>query len=183
MPCTTRPDGDLAYSHPAMNLLNAAVARLNLWVTKLPTVQSGGSTGAKEPGHEALTDGMRGRRILCDFGVHHARHCFGVLDNLNFFSEEAFMADCQAHREDLKTRESAAGLKPLYLPTDDQTFEVIQRVASTDYHVDYHTTANLSAFDDWANRHFLGDPGSRLQNRNMGQSLGESPIKRMRSRS
>jgi len=150
MPCTTRPDGDLDYSHDAMDLLNVAVARLNMWVTKLPTVQSGGSTGEKNPDERALTDGIRGRRILCDFGVHNARHCFGVLDNLNFFSEKAFLADCQAQREYLRGRGADGGLKPLYLPGDDQAFDVIQRVASRDYHVDYHTTANLSAFDDWA---------------------------------
>jgi len=150
MPCTTRPDGDLDYSHDAMDLLNVAVARLNMWVTKLPTVQSGGSTGEKNPDERALTDGIRGRRILCDFGVHNARHCFGVLDNLNFFSEKAFLADCQAQRDYLRGRGADGGLKPLYLPGDDQAFDVIQRVASRDYHVDYHTTANLSAFDDWA---------------------------------
>ena len=150
MPCTTRPDGDLDYSHDAMNLLNVAVARLNMWVTKLPTVQSGGSTGAKIPDERALADGMRGRRILCGFGIHNSRHCFGVLDNLNFFSEKAFLADCQAQREYLQKSNDDGDLKPLYLPTDDQAFEVIARVASSDYHVDQHTTANLSAFDDWA---------------------------------
>ena len=150
MPCTTRSDGDLDYSHDAINLLNVAVARLNMWVTKLPTVQSGGSTGAKIPDDRALADGIRGRRILCDFGVHNARHCFGVLDNLNFFSAKAFLADCQAQREYLRGRRDGGSLKPLYLPPDDQAFEVIQRVASSDYHVDYHTTANLGAFDDWA---------------------------------
>jgi trimethylamine--corrinoid protein Co-methyltransferase len=150
MPCTTRPDGDLDYSHDAMDLLNVAVARLNMWVTKLPTVQSGGSTGAKIPDDQALADGIRGRRILCDFGVHNARHCFGVLDNLNFFSEQAFLADCQAQREYLQNGKNDHDLKPLYLPRDDQAFDVIERVGSSDYHVDYHTTANLSAFDDWA---------------------------------
>ncbi len=150
MPCTTRPDGDLDYSHDAMDLLNVAVARLNMWVTKLPTVQSGGSTGAKIPDDRALADGIRGRRILCSFGVHTARHCFGVLDNLNFFSEKAFIADCQAQREYLQNGCGDGDLKPLYLPPDDQAFDVIERVASTDYHVDYHTTANLGAFDAWA---------------------------------
>ncbi len=150
MPATTRPDGDLAYSHPAMNLLNVAVARLNMWVTGLSTVQSGGSTSRKEPDSEALADGIRGRRILCEFGIHHARHCFGVLDNLNFFSEEAFLADCQAQRDYLTSQKKDCGLKPLYLPTDDRAFDVIQRVASADFHVDQHTTANLNAFDDWA---------------------------------
>jgi len=38
----------------------------------------------------------------------------------------------------------------LFVPPDHQAFEVIQRVASFDYHVDHHTTANLTAFDDWA---------------------------------
>ena len=150
MPCTTRPDGDLDYSHDAMNLLNVAVARLNMWVTKLPTVQSGGSTGLKVPDEQALADGRRGRQILCNFGIHNARHCFGVLDNLNFFSEQALLADCQAQREYLKNLSDDGDLKPIYLPTDDQAFEVIERVASSDYHVDQHTTANLSAFDDWA---------------------------------
>jgi len=41
-------------------------------------------------------------------------------------------------------------LKPLHLPEDSQAFNVIQRVASCDYHTDSHTTANLNAFDDWA---------------------------------
>jgi trimethylamine--corrinoid protein Co-methyltransferase len=150
MPCTTKPDGDLAYSHDAMNLLNVAVARLNMWVTGLPSVQSGGSTEEKTPNKKALADGIRGRETLCSFGVHNARHCFGVLDNLNFFSEAAFIADCDAHRTCLAKRISTETPKPLYLPKDDKAFEVIQRVASFDYHVDYHTTANLNAFDDWA---------------------------------
>jgi len=150
MPCTTKPDGDLAYSHDGMNLLNVAVARLNMWVTGIPSVQSGGSTGEKAPSAQALSDGKRGRQELCDFGVHNARHCFGVLDNLNFFSEDAFWYDCQAQREYLAFRKGAMELKPLYLPEDNQAFDVIQRVASRDYHVDYHTTANLSVFDDWA---------------------------------
>ena len=157
MPCTTRPDGDLDYSHDAMNLLNVAVARLNMWVTGLPSVQSGGSTSEKAPNEQAFSDGKRGRRLLCDFGVHNARHCFGVLDNLNFFSEEAFQRDCQAQREYLASREDAIELKPLYLPEDKQSFGVIQRVASCDYHVDYHTTANFSAFDNWARK--IADKG------------------------
>jgi trimethylamine---corrinoid protein Co-methyltransferase len=133
-----------------MNLLNVAVARLNMWVTGLPSVQSGGSTEEKLPNVKALEDGKRGREIMCDFGVHNARHCFGVLDNLNFFSTEAFIKDCEAQRQHLKNRVDLPGLKPLHLPPDPEVFEVIQRVASYDYHVDYHTTANISAFDDWA---------------------------------
>jgi len=150
MPCTTGPHGDLAYSHDGMNLLNVAVARLNMWVTGLPTVQSGGSTEEKRPGEKALQDGIRGRRILCEFGVHHARHCFGVLDNLNFFSEEAFVKDCDVHRRYLKTKPEKMALKPLHIPPDDQALEVIRRVAGGDYYVDYHTTAHISVFDDWA---------------------------------
>ena len=149
MPCTTRPDGDLAYSQDAMNLLNVAVARLNMWVTGLPSVQSGGSTEEKLPNSKALRDGMRGRKILCEFGVHNARHCFGVLDNLNFFSLEAFVNDCEAQRQYHHSRADQPGVKPLHLPPDPLALEVIQRVASGDYHADHHTTANLSAFDDW----------------------------------
>ena len=150
MPCTTGPHGDLAYSHDAMNLLNVAVARLNMWVTGLPTVQSGGSTEEKRPNEIALQDGIRGRSILCEFGVHNARHCFGAMDNLNFFSEEAFVKDCDAHRRYLKNIPKNIALKPLHIPPDDQALEVIRRVAGGDYYVDYHTTANISVFDDWA---------------------------------
>jgi trimethylamine--corrinoid protein Co-methyltransferase len=149
MPCTTRPEGDLAYSHDGMELLNVAVARLNMWVTGLPSVQSGGSTEEKVPNERAIADGIRGRQILCDLGIHNARHCFGALDNLNFFSEAAFVSDCEAHRQYMAKSKPPVSPKPLYLPRDDQAFDVIQRVASCDYHADYHTTANLSAFDDW----------------------------------
>lgn len=150
MPCPTKPDGELAYSHDSMDLLNVAVARSNMWVTGLPSVQSGGSTQEKTPCDKALKDGIRGRKILCDFGVHNARHCFGVLDNLNFFSEEAFLKDCEAQRQYVKNKPDVSATIPLHLPEDPQAFEVIQRVASGDYHVDYHSTANISAFDDWA---------------------------------
>jgi hypothetical protein len=95
-------------------------------------------------------DGKRGRKILCEFGVHNARHCFGVLDNLNFFSVEAFLNDCRAHRDYLKSGMKTEGFMPLYLPRDPYAFDVIQRVASCDYHMDQHTTANLSVFDGWA---------------------------------
>jgi len=70
------------------------------------------------------------------------------MDNLNFFSIEAIIKDCDAQRHNLKNRVDQPGVKPLHLPTDPEAFEVIQRVASYDYHVDYHTTANISAFDD-----------------------------------
>lgn len=150
MPCPTKPNGDLAYSEDSMDMLNVAVSRVNTWVTGLPSVQSGGSTEQKAPGPEALADGMRGKKILSDFGVHNARHCFGVLDNLNFFSEEAFSQDCEAYRQHLAQKKGEFVLKPIYTPEDPQAFEVIANVASGDYHVDYHTTANISAFDDWA---------------------------------
>jgi len=150
MPCPTKPNGDLAYSDDSMDMLNVAVSRVNTWITGLPAVQSGGSTERKEPGVQALADGMRGKRILTEFGVHNARHCFGVLDNLNFFSEEAFIQDCESYRQYRKEKNGSFVLKPLYTPEDPQAFDVISHVASGDYHVDYHTTANISAFDDWA---------------------------------
>lgn len=149
MPCPTKPSGDLAYSHASMDMLNVAVSRVNTWVTGLPTVQSGGSTEEKEPNNQALADGMRGKKILSEFGVHNARHCFGVLDNLNFFSEEAFVQDCDAYRQYRKQKNGSFVLKPLYTPEDPKAFDVIMNVASGDYHVDYHSTANITAFDDW----------------------------------
>ena len=72
----------------AMNLLNVAIARLIMWITGLPSVQSGVSTEEKTPNGRALKGGMRGRNILCKFGVQNARHFFGVLDNLNFVRQK-----------------------------------------------------------------------------------------------
>ncbi len=151
MPCPTRPDGELSCASDGMNMLNTAIARANMWVTGLPTVQSGGSSEQKVPNEAAVKEGIRGRTLQCDFGVHNSRHCFGVLDNLNFFSEEAFLKDCEAQRQYVKAnRDKKYVLKPLYTPRDDKAFDVIQRIGSGDYHVDYHTTANISAFEDWA---------------------------------
>lgn len=157
MPCPTKPNGDLAYSTDGMDLLNVAVARVNMWITGLPTVQSGGSTELKEPSDASVADGMRGKKILHEFGVHNARHCFGVLDNLNFFSEEALVKDCDAYRQYRKTQPVEPVLRPIYTPDDPQAFDVIRNVASGDYHADYHTTANITAFEDWAvNAHKMG---------------------------
>jgi hypothetical protein len=50
----------------------------------------------------------------------------------------------------LKTKPGKNVLKPLHIPADDQALEVIRRVAGGDYYVDYHTTAHISVFDDWA---------------------------------
>ncbi len=151
MPCPTRPDGELSCASDGMNMLNTAIARANMWVTGLPTVQSGGSSEQKVPNEAAVKEGIRGRTIQGDFGVHNARHCFGVLDNLNFFSEEAFLKDTEAQRQYVKeTKDREYVLKPLYIPKDDKAFDVIQNIGSGDYHVDYHTTANISAFEDWA---------------------------------
>lgn len=150
MPCPTKTNGDLAFSEDSMNMLNVAVSRINTWITGLPTVQSGGSTEKKEPGAEALADGIRGKRILTEFGIHNCRHCFGVLDNLNFFSEDAFVDDCESYRHYRKEKGDTFTLKPLYTPEDTHAFEVISKVASCDYHMDYHTTANITAFENWA---------------------------------
>ena len=71
------------------------------------------SAAQGRPNGKALEDGLRGREILCDFGVHNARHCLGVLDNLNFFSIEAFVNDCEAQRQYQKNRVEQPGVKPL----------------------------------------------------------------------
>ena len=109
MPCTTKPDGDLAYSHDGMNLLNVAVARLNMWVTGSAQRRFRRQHRDQSPDQQALADGIRGRRILCEFGVHNARHCFGVLDNLNFFSETAFLSDCEAQRDYCRRQTACRG--------------------------------------------------------------------------
>lgn len=153
IPDVVGPDGDLSYSSPSQPLLNAAMARLNLWVTGFPSAQSGGSTSLKEVGQAAIEESERSRDILRKYGVHIVRHAMGALGSLNFFSLEKFIEDCKAERFAQKRFRGTTypmGVLPLYFPADDKSLEGIREIAekgnpkSAD-----HTLKNVEAFMKW----------------------------------
>ncbi len=153
IPDVVGPDGDLSYSSPSQPLLNAAMARLNLWVTGFPSAQSGGSTSLKEVGRAAIEESERSRNTLREYGVHIVRHAMGALGSLNFFSLEKFIEDCKAERlahKRLRETTSSFGILPLYFPADDETFEGIREIADkgNPKYAD-HTLKNVDAFIKW----------------------------------
>ena len=153
IPDVVGPDGDLSYSSPSQPLLNAAMARLNRWVTGFPSAQSGGSTSITDVTPEAIAESDQSRRTLRKYGVHILRHAMGALGSLNFFSLEKFIEDCRferiAEQKDQKNG-NARGIIPLYLPSDDTAFSGIREIAEkgNPKNAD-HTLKNVDALIKW----------------------------------
>ena len=153
IPDVVGPDGDLSYSSPSQPLLNAAMARLNLWVTGFPSAQSGGSTSITEVTREAIDESGNSRDTLRKYGVHIVRHAMGALGSLNFFSLEKFIEDCAVERSaDKLFRESEAnhGVISLYFPSDENALKGIREIAEkgNPKNAD-HTLKNVDAFMKW----------------------------------
>lgn len=148
-------DGDLGYSDPGQPLINSAMARLNMWVTGLPSAQSGGSTSIINDIEAAVEESARSRNTLREYGVHILRHAMGTLGSLNYFSLDKFVQDCERERETrkiwLKMRHDF--VVPLYLPKDKGVVKGIREIAEKGgaKNAD-HTLNNLSAFVDWQKR-------------------------------
>jgi trimethylamine--corrinoid protein Co-methyltransferase len=156
IPSIVGGDGTLAYSSAHQSMINAAMARLNTWITGLPTAQTGGSTSMTEVAEQALVDSELSRNLLRKYGVHIVRHALGALDSLNFFSLEKFVQDCERERRDQTIFASVIerkGIIPLYFPTDDHALEGIREIAekgnpkSAD-----HTLRNVDSFSLWEER-------------------------------
>ena len=145
--------GDLSYSSKSQPLINAAMARLNQWVTKFPSAQSGGSTSLTEVNDEAVAESAQSRDTLRKYGVHIVRHAMGALGSLNFFSEEKFINDCIMER---KSIEAFAGnqenfwIRPLYFPEDIDAMAGIREIAEkgNPKNAD-HTLKNVESFMKW----------------------------------
>jgi len=153
IPDVVGPDGDLSYSSPSQPLLNAAMARVNLWVTGFPSAQSGGSTSITEVTREAIDESGNSRDTLRKYGVHIVRHAMGALGSLNFFSLEKFIEDCTVERSaDKLFRESKAdhGVISLYFPSDENALKGIREIAEkgNPKNAD-HTLKNVDAFMKW----------------------------------
>jgi trimethylamine---corrinoid protein Co-methyltransferase len=144
--------GDLDYSDPGQPLINSAMARLNLWVTEMPSAQSGGSTSIVNDIPAAVRESEYSRNILRMYGVHILRHAMGALGNLNFFSLEKLIQDCERERAArmkwLKNRHDF--LIPLYLPEDKDVIKGIREIAQKGgpKNAD-HTLNNVGAFQRW----------------------------------
>jgi trimethylamine--corrinoid protein Co-methyltransferase len=153
IPSVTEAGGNLSYSSPWQTLINAALARINTWVTGLPSAQTGGSTSLAKVTPQALLDSELSRNALRKYGVHIVRHAMGALGSLNFFSVEKFLQDCERERESRKVFETLskdAGMIPMYFPADDQALAGIKEIAekgnpkNTD-----HTLKNVDSFEKW----------------------------------
>lgn len=140
--------GDLSYSSPAQPVINAAMARLNRWVTHLPSAQSGGSTSETEEVANAIDESEISRNTMRDLGVHLVRHALGAMGNLNFFSREKFVEDCR--REIAARRQQVAPVVPvpLYFPRDERALDAVHEIAQRGN--PRNTDHSLQHVDDFA---------------------------------
>ncbi len=145
-------DGNLDYSDPGQPLINSAMARLNLWVTGMASAQSGGSTSILTDIPAAVRESEISRDTLRTYGVHILRHAMGTLGNLNYFSNEKFILDCNreraARRIWLRTRHDF--VVPLYLPEDKHVVWGIREILEKGgpRNAD-HTLTHVGAFLKW----------------------------------
>ena len=154
IPSVTDASANLSYSSPHQTFINAAMARLNTWITNFPSAQTGGSTSLSEITPQALIDSELSRNSLRKYGVHIVRHAMGALGNLNFFSLEKFLEDCERERrsrEIFDTIMKDKGMIPLYLPSDDQALAGIREIAEKGCNprLADHTLQNVDSFRHW----------------------------------
>lgn len=121
--------GDLSYSNPAQPAINAAMARLNRWVTGLPSAQSGGSTSETEDLAKAADESESSRDKMRGYGVHLVRHALGAMGNLNFFSREKFVEDCRRELAAKKRQPVPPVPAPLHLPGDAHALDAVREIA------------------------------------------------------
>ncbi|MEE4242890.1 MAG: trimethylamine methyltransferase family protein [Desulfopila sp.] len=153
IPSVTGTGGSLSYSSPHQTLINAALARVNIWITGYPSAQTGGSTSLAEVSPEAVLESELSRNSLRKYGVHILRHAMGALGSLNFFSVEKFLEDCERERYSRKIFEECpadAGVLPLYFPGDNHAFEGIREIAEKgNPKTAEHTLKNVDSFRLW----------------------------------
>jgi len=153
LPSVTETGGNLSYSSPHQPLINAALARVNTWVTGFPSAQTGGSTSLTSVSPEAVLESELSRNSLRKYGVHILRHAMGALGSLNFFSMEKFLEDCERERHSRKifnTCPQNNDVIPLYFPGDDHALEGIREIAvKGNPKLAEHTLKNVDSFRQW----------------------------------
>jgi trimethylamine---corrinoid protein Co-methyltransferase len=144
--------GDLDYSDPGQPLINSAMARLNMWVSQLPSAQSGGSTSIINDIPAAVKESAISRNTLREYGVHILRHSLGALGSLKYFSLDKFVQDCNMERISRRimwqTRHDF--IKPLHFPEDKKVIlgirEIIEKGGAKNAD---HTLNNIDSFNQW----------------------------------
>ncbi|MCD4676623.1 MAG: trimethylamine methyltransferase family protein [Desulfobacula sp.] len=153
IPGVVETGGDLSYSSRHQPLINAAMARLNTWITKFPSAQSGGSTSISQMNETAVMESELSRNTIRKYGAHIIRHSLGAMGSLNFFSIEKFIQDCEREKKSSKIFNQAPkdkGIIPLYLPADDNTLEGIKDIAEKGNPKSAeHTLRNVESFMKW----------------------------------
>jgi trimethylamine--corrinoid protein Co-methyltransferase len=153
IPSIVGSDGTLSYSSPHQTFINAALARVNTWITGFPSAQTGGSTSLPDVTGQALTESELSRNALRKYGVHIVRHAMGALDNLTFFSLEKFLEDCERERHSRTIFDAIPkdkGVIPLYFPGDAQALAGIREIAEKGNPKDAdHTLKNVDSFGQW----------------------------------
>ena len=155
IPSVVGSDGTLSYSSPHQTFINAALARVNTWITKFPSAQTGGSTSLPEVNFQAIYDSELSRNTLRKFGVHIVRHAMGALGSLNFFSLEKFIEDCERERNIIRIFDGIPkdiDVIPMYFPPDKQALEGIREIAEKGNAKNAdHTLKNVDSFRQWHN--------------------------------
>lgn len=154
IPSVTEAGGNLSYTSPHQTFINAAMARVNTWITKFPSAQTGGSTSLTDVTSRAVSESELSRNALRKYGVHIVRHAMGALGSLNFFSLEKFMQDCERERHSRMIFDAIpkgdTGVIPMYFPGDDEALSGIREIAEKgNPKVCDHTLKNVDAFRRW----------------------------------
>jgi trimethylamine--corrinoid protein Co-methyltransferase len=153
IPSVVEAGGNLSYSSPHQTIINAALARINIWITGFPSAQTGGSTSLPDVTAQALADSELSRNALRKYGVHIVRHAMGALGSLNFFSLEKFLEDCERERRSKKVFDAIPkekGVIPMYFPGDNQALAGIREIAEKGNPKDAdHTLKNVDSFSHW----------------------------------
>jgi trimethylamine--corrinoid protein Co-methyltransferase len=153
IPSVVGSDGTLSYSAPDQTLINAALARVNTWITHFPSAQTGGSTSIPDITNQALVDSELSRNTLRHYGVHIVRHAMGALGSLNFFSLEKFFEDCARERNArivFDAMPEDMGVIPMDFPADEQSLEGIREITEKGNAKNAdHTLKNVDSFRQW----------------------------------
>jgi trimethylamine---corrinoid protein Co-methyltransferase len=153
IPSVVGAGGTLSYSSPHQTIINAALARINIWITGFPSAQTGGSTSLPDVTPQALADSELSRNALRKYGVHIVRHAMGALDSLNFFSLEKFFEDCERERRSRVVFDAIPkekGMMPMHFPGDNHALAGIREIAEkgNPKNAD-HTLKNVNSFRQW----------------------------------
>ena len=153
IPGVTEAGGDLSYSSPHQPLTNASMARVNTWINKLPSAQSGGSTSIPEVTQGGIIESELSRNLMRKYGAHIVRHALGALGSLNFFSLDKFLADCERERSALRQFAESPkdkGVLPMYFPPDEDAMAGIREIAEKGNPKNAeHTLRNVDSFMKW----------------------------------